>query len=213
MKTFGRLFLLVSLCAFAGLLVAQDAQLRGNPAGDPYENGYVRGYQHGSEDVRARKNFDFRRDYEYPDRGREPLAYGTNESCEVRVGYLEGYADGFFRRQARYEANNNYGYGGNYGYADNPSGYTRADDWVVAFTERGFSGHSQQFRVGQYPHLDGEMNDGIDSITVRGNVRVILFDNKNFGGRRVVLDHDFSDLGDFKSKAASMIVESLSTRR
>jgi hypothetical protein len=204
MKTFRMLLFLVSLCAFAGLLFAHD-QEHGNLLGD-YQNGYVRGYQHGSADVQARMNFDFRDD-EYPNSGSGHLTYNTNASCDVRVGYLEGYADGYFRRQPRFEANSNSGYG------DNRGGYFGSEVSVVAFTQTGYSGQSQEFRIGQYPHLDGPMNDNIDSITVRGNVRVILFDNGNFGGKRIVLDHDFSDLGDFKGKAASMIVEALSTNR
>lgn len=207
MKTFGKLFLVVFLCAFAGLLYAQDTGQRGNFAGESYENGYASGYQQGSEDIRGRINFDFGRGTEYQNMGNEHMAYGRNDGCEVRVGYLEGYADGYFRRQARYEANNNYGYGGN------PGGYAGSRDWVVAFLDQGYSGRSQQFRIGQYPRLDGEMNDSIDSLAIRGNVRVILFDDKDFGGRRVVLDRDSSDLGDFRNRAASMIVQPLSTRR
>jgi hypothetical protein len=57
------------------------------------------------------------------------------------------------------------------------------------------------------------MHDNIDSLAVRGNVRVILFDDQNFGGRRVVVDHNTSDLENFKGKAASMIVESLYDNR
>lgn len=193
MKMFRTLLFLFSLCAFAGLLFAHDED-HGNQSSD-YQNGYARGYQHASADVQARMNFDYRDD-----------EYQNSGSCDVRVGYLEGYADGYFRRQARFQPNSNSGYGGN------PGGYSGSDVQVVAFTRTDFSGPSQQFRIGQYPHLESQMNDSIDSISVRGNVRVILFDDSNFNGKRVVLDHDFSDLGDFKSKAASMIVE-FSTNR
>lgn len=209
MKMCRALLLLFTLCGFAGLLFAHDAQDFNRLSSDSYQNGYARGYQHGSEDVRARANFDFQ--HEDQNSGSEHLTY-NNESCEVRIGYLEGYVDGYFRHQARFEVKNNYEPYNNYGSFPN-SGYSGSDVRVVAFTQTGYTGQSQQFRVGQYPRLDGQMNDSIDSITVRGNVRVILFDGSNFDGQRIVLDHDFSDLGNFRSKAASMIVESLSTRR
>lgn len=213
MKTFRTLLFFFSVCAFAGLLFGSDSHGYVNHSGDSYENGYVRGYQHGSEDVQARLNFDFQHGTEYQNSGNEHARYDTNGSCEVRNGYLEGYVDGYFRHQARFESNDNYGHGNNYGYGGNTDGYSGSDNSVVAFTQRGYAGQSQQFRIGQYAHLDGQMNDNIESITVRGNVRVTLFDSSNFGGQRIVLDHDFSDLGNFRSKAASMIVESLYTQR
>lgn len=209
MKTFRTLLFLLTFCAFAGLLLAHDEQEYGNAPRDSYENGYVRGYQHGSEDVRARLNFDFHHDNGYQSNGTGHSIYGTDENCDTRVGYFEGYADGYFRRQARFEVNNNPSYGGNYGYGDDHRGNSGSDVWVVAFSKSGYSGYSQQFRIGQYPHLDGQLNDSINSITVHGNVRVTLYDNGNFTGQRIVLDRDSSDLGSFKSKAASMIVEPL----
>lgn len=57
------------------------------------------------------------------------------------------------------------------------------------------------------------MHDNIDSLTIGGNVRVILFDDSNFRGKRVVVDHNTSDLDNFKGKAASMIVEPLTYSR
>lgn len=215
MKRFRTLLFLLSLFAFAGFLFAHDEQEHGNFSGGDFENGYMRGYQHGSEDLRVGMNFDFRQDNEYQNSGSEHRNYDTNGTCDARVGYLEGYVDGYYRHGARFGGNISSGYGSNSRYENNsghgtyPGAYTGSNVSVVAFTNSGYSGHSQQFNVGQYPHLDDPLNDSIDSMTVRGNVRVILFDNSNFRGQRVVLDHDFSDLGDFRSKAASMIVESI----
>jgi len=215
MKTFTTLLFLFSLCAFNGVLFAHDAQEQRTLQG-AYENGYARGYQHGLQDVRSGMNFDFRDDKDYQNTGIDHNTYDISGSCDVRVGYLEGYVDGYFRHQARFEINTNSGltnnWGNNWGFSDGSptsGGHPGSDASVVAFTQSRYSGHSQQFRPGQYPRLDGELNDSIDSITIRGNVRVILFDDNNFRGQRVVLDHDVSDLGNFKSKAASMIVESI----
>jgi hypothetical protein len=216
---FKTLSLVFVLFVFSGFVFAYDDQQHGNHTGNSYENGYVIGYQHGAEDVRTRQNFDFQNNNGY-----QNTSYNNNESCDGRVGYMEGYADGYFRHQARFQANLSDGYGNNQGHPvsngygnnqgypasngyGNNGGYSGSGTLVVAFTERGFTGTSQQFRVGQYSHLDGQMNDSIDSISVRGNVRVTLFDESNFGGKRIVLDRDYSDLGSFKSKAASMIIE------
>lgn len=213
MKIFRALMLVFSVFSCVGVLLAHDTQESTFSRG-AYENGYVRGYQHGAGDIQAQVNFDYRQGYQNQTGGREDITYDTNESCEARVGYIEGYVDGYFRHQARVQANANFGYSGSNGYERDRSGYSGTQDaTVIAFTRKGYSGYSQVFRIGQYPNLQGEMHDNIDSLAVRGNVRVILFDDQNFGGRRVVVDHNTSDLDNFKGKAASMIVESLYDNR
>jgi len=210
MNIFRALVLVFSLFAFTGMLFAHDPQDRGTLSGDSYKNGYIRGYQHGARDLQARITFDYHNRHEYETTGRGNMTYDTNESCEVRVGYIEGYVDGYFRHPARVQANDNYGYSGNNGYELNSGAYPGIQDTsVVAFTKKGYSGYSQQFGIGQYPHLEGKMHDNIDSLAVSGNVRVILFDDSNFGGKRVFVERNTSDLDNFKGKAASMIVEPL----
>ena len=49
----------------------------------------------------------------------------------------------------------------------------------------------------------------IESIQIQGNIRVILFDLSDFHGETKVIDQTTSDLGSFKNKAASMIIERL----
>jgi len=218
MNMFRALLLILSVFSFTGMLFAHDQQGSGTLSGNSYESGYIRGYQHGSRDLQARVTFDYRHAYEYEASGHGNMTYDTNESCELRVGYIEGYVDGYFRHQARVQANGYFGdrgnNDGNYGYEHDRGQYPGTQDAsIVAFTKRGFSGYSQQFRIGQYPHLEGEMHDNIESLTMSGNLRVILFDDSNFGGKRVVVDHNTSDLYDFKGKAASMIVEPLTYGR
>lgn len=156
MKIFRALMLVFSVFSFVGVLLAHDTQESTFSRG-AYENGYVRGYQHGAGDIQAQLSFDYRQGYQNQTGGSENITYDTNESCEARVGYIEGYVDGYFRHQARVQANGNFGYSGNSGYERNRGGYPGTQDAsVVAFTKKGYSGYSQQFGIGQYPHLEGK---------------------------------------------------------
>ena len=60
---------------------------------------------------------------------------------------------------------------------------------------------------GRYPILDASWNDEISSVVLTGNVRVILYDKKNFQGKTMVLERSSPDLEEFKNKAASLVVE------
>jgi Beta/Gamma crystallin len=53
------------------------------------------------------------------------------------------------------------------------------------------------------------MRNKIDSIEVHGPVRVILFDEPNFQGRRLIVEDDTFDLDDFNfgNHVESMIIE------
>ena len=169
---------------------------------DAFRSGYIHGYEHGSKDGRARVSFDFRHAYEYQSAERQPESYDTHQSCDFRVGYVEGYADGYFNKPPLIRNDKNPTYPG--------SG--TAFGGVVVFTETGFRGSALQFGIGQYRHLEGRFNDSISSVRIQGNIRVILFDKGDYQGERIILEHDAFDLGAFRNKAASMIVEPIGYR-
>ena len=87
----------------------------------------------------------------------------------------------------------------------------RSQDGIAVFTEEKFKGKSREFGLGRYPDLHGDWNDSIESVQVIGPARVILFDKKDFRGKRLIVEQDEANLGDlnFEGKAASMIVEPL----
>ena len=55
--------------------------------------------------------------------------------------------------------------------------------------------------------MEGRLDDDIESVRVNGSFRVVLFEHDKFQGRSIVIERDTSDLGSFKRKAGSMIVE------
>jgi hypothetical protein len=205
-----RLLLALSFLVFAGFVYADDFNYRDSG----FQEGYAAGFHHGVEDMRGRLNFDFTHAPEY----QNGVGYNSRSDCEFRVGYAEGYADGYFRRNPKYDVNygddnhhgGNYGNGGygNVGYGNGypGNGYGAA---VTAFSEPGFRGSVRQFPVGRYEYLYGGWDDQIESLQMNGNVRVILFDERNFRGERRVIEGNAFDLRDFRRKAASMIVEPL----
>jgi hypothetical protein len=166
--------------------------------GGSFGAGYEEGYEHGRADGHARAGFEFRHDDEYQ-RG----------DCEFRVGYVEGYADGFFNKPP-------ITHGGGYDDDDHgypgPGGGSGGGGGVVVFTERDFRGSAQSFSPGQYPYLSGRLNDSIESIRVEGPFRVILFDRSDFQGQRTVVERTSYDLGYFRNRAASMIIEPIGYR-
>jgi hypothetical protein len=208
------LFMVLAVLFFAGLVAAHDHdqnQYYDNHSGydSSYRDAYTQGYNHGAGDAQAREDFDFRHDEAY-----------QNGSDNFRRAYAEGYADGYYGRRPAIDmghggSDRDYdrgGYdrdydrdGGSYR-GSGSSGYGR----VAVFTDRGFRGMAQSFGPGQYRYLYGNLNDNIDSIRIEGNVRVILFDLSDFRGERIVLDRDAWDLGHFRNKAASMIIEPMS---
>src|SRR5947207_2410333 len=187
MKVF---LILVSLIVLSGIIYAHENY--GSP--DPYENGYFRGYRHGSEDQRAGVNFDYRHNYEHQDSEQEHMSYDPEESCDLRLGYVEGYVDGYFGHQSRVHRHE-----GDIGHGMEPI--------VIVFTGKGYTEDSKEFKIGHYSSLEGDFHDNIDSLHIYGHVRVILFDDSNFKGKHIVLKHETPDLDDFNNKAASMIIE------
>lgn len=204
-----RILLVLSFLVFAGLVYADDFDYRNSG----FREGYGAGFHHGVEDMRARLNFDFTHAPEY----RNGIGYNSRSDCEFRVGYAEGYTDGYFRRNPKYDVN--YGdddhgddnhHGGGYGSGYPGTGYGGA---VTVFTEPGFRGSVRQFPIGRFEYLYGGWDDQIESLQTNGNVRVILFDERGFRGDRRVIEGNAFDLRDFRRKAASMIVEPIGSAR
>jgi hypothetical protein len=85
-----------------------------------------------------------------------------------------------------------------------------SDGFVIAFKKDDFRGDLAQFPMGRYPDLD-KMNweHKIESMQIPSNVRVVLFDDENFKGRRLILEGNAADLNDynFNKTAESMIIE------
>src|ERR1043166_6539125 len=70
---------------------------------DDYVTGYGAGYQRGWQDQDSRVTFDFHG----PD-------YASSSDCDFRSGYVEGYADGYFRRPSAQRTGDNNQYSANY---------------------------------------------------------------------------------------------------
>src|SRR6187455_1303724 len=106
-KTLGARVLLLTaiLISFTAIVYAHDPQY--NDQNYSFQSGYSSGYGHGSRDQQSRATFNFRHDSEY----RSGMEYtdhqsgGENHHNDVeqrdvnfRLGYVEGYADGYFRQ-------------------------------------------------------------------------------------------------------------------
>lgn len=157
-------------------------------ADNSYQVGFEQGYKHGVSDRRENVNFDL-------DHYRINL---SDNDSEFREGFKDGYVEGYSTALQNDE---------NYGYQDRNF---RSEPSVLAFKHKNFDGTMMQFPTGRYPDLD-DMNwdDSIESIQVPSNVRVILFEHKNFKGQSLILENDVSNLGElnFKKRAESMIIE------
>lgn len=94
----------ISLC---GLAVAHQHDDQGRQGANAYgfRNGYLDGFQHGSDDRGAQVGFNLEsRDYDSAMRGYDP--YMGNEELyrdAYRQGYAAGYGDGFYGRESRFE--------------------------------------------------------------------------------------------------------------
>jgi len=219
MKKFALILMVLFVTAGA---YAHDSDRDHYGVGNVYQSGYIAGFRHGTEDMRAGVNFDYRHDYEYRQAAGQHFTYDTHQACDWRVGYIEGYVDGFFRRSSQYPSDYDQDgdHDGDYDHdGDNDGGYDHngppgpALGLVTVFTDRYFRGSSRNFGIGRYPHLEGTFNDNIDGLQINGNVRVILFDGSNFSGRYIVVDRSTADLGWFNNQAASMIIEPYGDRR
>lgn len=112
---------------------------------------------------------------------------------------MEGYKDGYDLRDDDFDDEDRV----------RLSGTTTG--FVTVFTNRDFDGTSRALAPGEYPYLNGKLNKTIHSVEIHGPMRVILFDEPNFRGRRMILEEDTFDLDDFNfgDRAESMIIERL----
>jgi hypothetical protein len=200
-----RVFLMViTLISFTAFAYAHDPQY--DEQNHSYRAGYTAGFGHGNTDQQERTNFDFRHDRRYQTASRDGYNNDSRQDLNFRLGYVEGYADGYFRRNPMIDFQQQYGSSGHYNYNNQDYGF--ADQGAITvFTGTGYQGYSRQFGIGQYPSIEGRLDDDIQSVRVNGSVRVVLFEDDKFKGKRIVLDRDTWDLGDFRKKAGSMIIE------
>jgi hypothetical protein len=179
-----------------------------------YQYGYRQGYQHGMADMQEGLNFDYTHAHNF----RSGISYDSYTNAQFRSGYADGYKDGYYGpadvdhdrdhdRDARaYEDDHHHDFDRDDHYYDSDN-----NGFAKVYTKDRFDGSHETFHVGQYAYLDGKWHKNIESVEVRGPVRVILFDKPNFRGKRMVIQNDVIDLDDyhFKDKAESMIVERL----
>jgi hypothetical protein len=79
--------------------------------------------------------------------------------------------------------------------------------YVIAYKDEGFKGESIRFSIGEYKDLNGDWDDEIESIALVGPVRVILFDDDDFEGDKLMLEQSAYELEDLDEDAGSLIVE------
>ena len=202
------LLLVITLISLAAIAYAHDPQY--DEQNHSYRSGYTAGFQHGNADQQSRTNFDFRHDSQYQTASRDGYNNNSRQDLNFRLGYVEGYADGYFRRNPMIDFQQQHGSSRPYNY-DNNQGYGYPDQGgITVFTDTNYQGYSRQFGIGQYPSIEGRLDDDIQSVRVNGSIRVVLFEDDKFRGKRIVLDRDTWDLGDFRKKAGSMIIERIS---
>jgi hypothetical protein len=211
-------FVLVSFAAYGQTPFRTDQQA--------YQFGYDEGYHHGIADSEAGLSFNYSHSHHF----QSGISYNSFVNARFRSGYIQGYKDGFYSNNSNnspyYNQDNDYYgeyqdqdrdrddqdrddhyYSGDYYNRDYRNG--NYGGFVTVFTDDRFRGSRVTFRAGQYPYLNGRLHNSIDSIEVRGQVRVILFDKPNFRGKSIMIDGDVFNLDDynFGDKAESMIVE------
>jgi hypothetical protein len=198
------LLLVITLISFAAFAYAHDPQY--DEQNHSYRSGYTAGFEHGNSDQQDRANFDFRHDRKYQTASRDGYNNDSRHDLNFRLGYVEGYADGYFRRNPMIDFQQQRGSGGHYNHNNQGHGFPDQGG-ITVFTNTGYQGYSREFGIGQYPSIEGRLDDDIQSVRVNGSLRVVLFEDDKFRGKRIVLDRDTWDLGDFRKKAGSMIIE------
>lgn len=165
-------------------------------ADNTYQVGYDQGYQHGLNDKREGLNFNI-------DRYQVSVSNDSDNDSQFLEGFKDGYTEGYSKELQRNEHQS---------YRDYSERHEdfRSEGTVVAFKDKKFEGTMMQFPMGRYADLD-DMNwdHSIESMQVPSDVRVILFEHKNFKGQSLILENDAPNLGElnFKKRAESMIIE------
>jgi hypothetical protein len=172
-------------------------------ADNAYQVGYDQGYRHGISDRKEGMNFDI-------ERYRISMSDNSYNDSQFVEGFKDGYSEGY-NKQLSNLSNEEYTYRErDYRDRDYRHRDFRSEGTVVAFKDKKFEGTMMQFPIGRYADLD-DMNwdHSIESMQVPSDVRVILFEHKNFKGQSLVLENDAPNLGElnFKKRAESMIIE------
>jgi hypothetical protein len=162
--------------------------------------GYSEGYRHGVADAEMGLSFD----YAHSHRFQSGISINSYTNSNFRSGYIDGYTDGYRRSSDDFDFDEDIDRDDDDLFIDG-----RSDGFVTVFTNPNFDGSSRAFRVGSYPFLNGALRQKIDSIEVHGPMRVILYEEPDFQGRKLILEQDTFDLDEFNfgDRAESMIIE------
>jgi hypothetical protein len=152
-------------------------------ADNSYQVGYDQGYRYGLNDSKEGLNFNI-------DRYRISVSDDSYNDDQFFEGFKEGYTEGYSKEVRN---NDEYAYRK---YSESHRDF-RAEGNVLAFKDKDFEGRMIQFPMGRYADLD-DMNwdNSIESIRVPSDMRVILFEHKNFKGQSLILENDTPNLGE-----------------
>jgi hypothetical protein len=158
--------------------------------------GYRVGYRQGVLDREAGLDLNYGREVRFE------AGVSYDSTPYFRTGYQQGYKQGYYGASID---------DSRYAYYSSTSVLPPTRGFVTVFTDDDFQGKMQEFPVGRYSDLHGDLDDSIDSIRISGPVRVILFEDDDFEGDQLVIERDIKDLDNFNfdDKAGSMIVEPL----
>jgi Beta/Gamma crystallin len=199
MKLARTFIFLVAVLAVSALVYAEQRKDEGDQQtaeftsdADAYKFGYDHGYNHGQIDSQTGREFNYRRNPHF--------ASGMTFDTYRDENYHEGYKKGYEQAYTEHPRNSDIQV------QVIPSKQKTAGS-VRIFTDTGYGGEMEQLSVGRYPYLEDWKNQ-IESVQVNGNLQVILFDQNNFQGQRIVLEENSPNLeaSNFNKRAASMIV-------
>lgn len=165
----------ISLVALTALCVAApvSAQIAiprwpSGPSYDQgsYDRGFREGREHGEDDARANRAFDYRRHREYRN---GDSGWGRGNGDAYRRGFEDGYRQGYERNQ-RYGRGGGYGYPGNGGYGNGRypddrygypgGGYGYPGNGGYGYGREGYSrGFEDGLRKGREDGRDGDRFD------------------------------------------------------
>jgi hypothetical protein len=166
---------------------------------DAYKFGYDKGYNHGQIDSQTGRDFNYRRNPHFE----SGMTFDTYRDENYHTGYKQGYEDAYTEHPKNSDIKVQVipSQQKPVGSVQKPTGSVRI------FNGTGYGGQMEQLSVGRYPYLEDWKNQ-IESIQVNGKVRVILYDQDNFQGQRIVLEENSPNLDalNFNKRAASMMI-------